>query len=311
MKVSVIIPCFQSESTIQNVVNYLDISLSEEVTGSFEIILINDGSTDRTLEKIREICKTNKNVKGLNLSKNFGQPNATLAGLAFADGDIIFYCDDDVHNPPFSLRKLIDKIDEGYDVVFGKTSNNAVSKVSKIGTNLNKLMSYLLLNKPKGMHFGNLWACRRYVADQMIKNNNPSPYLGGIFTSVTLNISNIVVADQKQLKDTSSYSFSKKIVLFFDGLTAFSVKPLRIGSLLGILFSLVGFIFALITIYNKIMHPEVPAGYSSVMSGLLILGGLILLQLGLMGEYIGRIYISQNNSPQYVVKEKINFKEVD
>ena len=99
--------------------------------------------------------------------------------------------------------------------------------------------------------------------------------------------------------------------MFFDGLTAFSVKPLRIGSLLGILFSLVGFIFALITIYNKIMHPEVPAGYSSVMSGLLILGGLILLQLGLMGEYIGRIYISQNNSPQYVVKEKINFKEVD
>lgn len=306
MKLSVVIPCYCSEKSLPDVVSET-ISVIESRSGvEYEIILVNDGSSDNTFEVIRDLSK-NSHVKGINLARNFGQANAMMAGFACATGDIVIHSDDDGQTPIDSLWLLIDKLEEGYDAVFAKFKQKKNSAFQNFGTYLNNLMANILIGKPKHLHFGNFWVCRGFVIKEVTKCENPYPYIGGLFVKTTLNFGYVETDHRERTYGKSNYTFSKMLSLWLNGFTAFSVKPLRVASFMGIVCAFGGFSFSVYTIIQKLLNPAIPMGYSSLMASILFIGGMIMLMLGLIGEYLGRIYININRIPQYVVREKLNF----
>lgn len=307
MKLSFVIPCYQSEKTIDSVIHELTETINKKNISKYEIILINDGSSDNTLKRILDLSEKNKNIKVINLSKNFGQHSAIMAGLNSVNGDIITCLDDDGQTPANEINKLIDKINDGYDIVFAKYEEKQHSWFRNCGSRINDLMASYLINKPKKLTLTSFFSCRRFVVEEIKKYKNPYPYVSGLLIRTSSNIINVKVSHRLRLTGKSNYSFIKLVQLWFNGFTAFSVKPLRIATFSGFFFAFMGFIYATFTIINKLINPNAIMGYSSLMSALLFIGGVLMLILGLIGEYLGRIYISLNHSPQFVIKEKIGF----
>jgi undecaprenyl-phosphate 4-deoxy-4-formamido-L-arabinose transferase len=269
--------------------------------------LINDGSPDNTLKDIINLSSRSKNIKVVNLSKNFGQHAAIMAGLNLVDGDIITCLDDDGQTPANEVFRLIDKVMDGYDVVFAKYEDKQHPLYRNIGSQINNLMALYLINKPKNITITSFFSCRRFIVNEVKKYTNPYPYVSGLLLRSSNNIINVKVNHRSRLVGESNYSFSKLVQLWFNGFTAFSVIPLRIATFSGFMFAIIGFFFAIYTVVNKLINPTAIMGYASLMSALLVIGGILMLILGLIGEYLGRIYISLNHSPQFVIKEKIGF----
>ena len=275
----------------------------------YEIILVNDYSKDNTLEVIRELCDKDPAIKGIHLAKNFGQHSALMAGYRHVRGDIIVSLDDDGQTPADECLKLIQPlVEEDYDMTIAKYEKKRHSLFKKFGSYINELMARILLEKPKDLYCSSYSASKRFVIDEIINYKNPYPYLEGLVLRTTLNIKNVEVNHRARLVGKSTYSFRKLLKLWLNGFTAFSVKPLRIASVMGGILAVFGFIYAVYIIIHKYMNNDVSMGWSSMMAVQLIIGGGILCVLGLIGEYIGRIYISLNNSPQYVIKERINIE---
>lgn len=308
MKISLVIPCYHSQHTLPRVVEEA-ISVFQQRPGvDYEIILVNDGSSDDTFEIIKRLCR-NVRIKGINLARNFGQPCASLAGFAHVTGSIIVYSDDDGQTPFDALWSLIDKLNEGHDIVFAKFSQKKNSWIQNMGSKINNIMANYLIGKPKHIHFGNFWVCRRFVIDEAVKCKNPYPYIGGLFAKTTHNMTEVSTGHRERLQGKSNYTFKKMLSLWLNGFTAFSVKPLRIATILGVICSTLGFFYTIFIIFQKIIHPEISAGYTSLMACQLFIGGIIMFMLGLIGEYVGRIYININYLPQYVVRDTMNLSD--
>lgn len=305
-KISFVIPCYYSSQTLGDTVQEIVEVVNLQDSYDYEIVLVNDGSQDNTFKVIERLCASNNKIKGINLAKNFGQANATLAALANATGELIVYSDDDGQSPVDEVWKLIDKINEGYDIVFAKFKVKKNSLFQNFGSEINNIMASLLIGKPKNLHMGNFWVARKYIIDEVIKCRNPYPYIGGLFLKATSNISDVLTGHRERSVGKSNYTFLKMLSLWLNGFTAFSVMPLRFATVLGGSCSILGFAYILIIIVLKVKHPNMPVGYSSIMSTLLFVGGMIMLMLGVIGEYVGRIYINMNKIPQYVVSKKIN-----
>lgn len=302
-KVSFVIPCYRSAQTIESIVEEIEVTVKNKI--DYEIVLVNDSSPDNTFGVISAICRRNNKVIGINFAQNFGQHAALMAGLRHTTGDIVVCLDDDGQTPADEVFKLINKIDEGYDVVYAKYEGKKHSLFRNLGSKLNFKMTESLLNKPKDLYISSYFAVRRFVVEQMLEYHNPYPYVIGLILRVTKNIANVEVKHRARENGESGYTLKKLIALWVNGFTAFSVKPLRLASFTGVMVAIIGFISMICTVINRIANPSVPLGWSSTMAVLLVLGGLILLVLGMIGEYIGRIYICINNSPQYVIKEII------
>ena len=305
-KVSFVIPCYASEHTIHLVIQEVDSAMEKLGKYEWEYVLVNDCSPDDTFKAIKTLCLQYPNIIGINLARNFGQHAALMAGFNHISGDIIVCLDDDGQTPGDEVGKLLDKIEEGYDVVYAKYANKKHSGFRNMGSQLNSKMAEYLLDKPHDLFISSYFAARRFVVDEMIKYENSFPYVIGLVLRSTQNITNVDVTHRNRMEGTSGYSLNKLIALWLNGFTAFSVKPLRLASLIGILFAVIGFICTIALIVNKLLHPAtVLLGWSSTMSVMMLLGGIILIVLGIIGEYIGRIYICINKSPQYVIRERI------
>lgn len=308
MKVSFVVPCYNSAGTIGGVVDSIGHTMGE--TGDeYEVILVNDCSPDNTFEVLREICAQNSHVKAIGLAKNFGQHAALMAGFHHVTGDVVVCLDDDGQTPPAEAPKLLAKIGEGYDVVYASYGEKKHSLFRNFGSAVNDRMARYLLNKPKDLYISSYFAARRFVIDKIIEYDNPFPYVIGLVLRTTKSITNVPVDHKDRAEGQSGYTFTKLFSLWLNGFTAFSVKPLRVSALVGVLVAIAGFAFGIYTVINKIINPSVPMGWSSTMVALLIIGGMILLVLGLIGEYIGRMYISINKSPQFVIKEIVGHDE--
>lgn len=310
--ISFVIPCYNSTNTIESVVEEIGTMMGRDFPDYiFEIILVNDGSPNgTTYDKICSIAKANKHVKGINLARNFGQPSAVMAGLNYANGDYIVCGDDDGQTPYNEFSRLFEKINEGYDAVEGKfTQHEKRSLVRVVGTKMNEWMATALINKPKGLVLTTYWVVKRFVAQEMIKYSNSYPYLGGLMMRTTQNVVNVGFTKKDRLKGKSGYNLRKMIELWLNGFTSFSVKPLRVAVFVGILSAFAGFVYGLITIILKLIDPTIQAGYSSLLAVMLFLFGIVFLMMGMMGEYIGRIYMALNNTPQFVIKETIGMDE--
>lgn len=307
MLLSFVIPCYRSSLTIGTVVEEIKNVVEEKLVYDYEIILINDCSPDNTIDVIKQLCVDNKNIKAINMARNFGQHSALMAGYRHAKGDIVISLDDDGQAPVDDVFKLIDGIQNGFDVVMGRYPQKKHNIFRNIGTKINDLMARFILDKRKDLYISSFFAAKKFVIDYVVKYENPYPYVFGLILRTTKNIHNVDVNHRERELGESGYTFSKLLSLWLNGFTAFSVKPLRISTIIGLFCSIIGFGFGGYVVIRKLLHPEIAAGYSSVMSAIMFIGGILMIMLGIIGEYIGRIYISLNDSPQYVIKNQINF----
>lgn len=302
-KLSFVIPCYYSENTLASVVENV---ITEFQNYEIEIVLVNDGSKDGTMNVIKELCEKYSFIKGVGLAKNFGQDGARMAGYHYCTGDYIISLDDDGQNPPQEAHKLIAKLEEGYDVVFGKYEVKKHSTFKNFGSMVNDKMANIIIGKPKDIRLCSYFIMTNFIVDEIIKYEGAFPYIWGLILRTTNNIANEIIEHKEREVGESTYTFTKLLSLWLNGFTAFSVKPLRISSLLGVLFSVVGFLFTVYIIFTKLAYGVSTDGWASLMSMLLIVGGIAMLMLGMLGEYVGRIYLCENNAPQYVVREVIN-----
>ena len=304
-KISFIIPCYGSEKTIEKVCDEIIKTVSQKNNYDYEIIAVNDQSPDNVLGVLKTMARNNQRIKVINLAKNMNRPGAVMGGLHYAKGDYIVIMDDDGQCPMNEFWKLFQPLEEGHDVSIASYSERKQSKFKNFGTFINEKMTQFIIKKPKELQVTNFIVSKKYIIDEIIKYENPYPYFTGLLLRTTSDIINVNLEQRERFAGKSTFTFFKMVKMWINGLTAFSVKPLRISSFAGMISAIAGFIYGIITIIRKFTS-DIATGWSSTISIMLFIGGLIMLMLGMIGEYIGRIYISLNNSPQYVVKETIN-----
>ncbi len=308
MKYSFVIPCYNSSQSISLVVKEIQDKMLEMQETEYEIILVNDHSKDNTKEVIFSLADQ-PNIRAISLAKNSGQDAACLCGYKASKGDYVISLDDDGQNPANEVDKLINKLNEGYDVVIAHYPNKQHESWRNIGSKVNDIMEIEMLGKPKELYVGSYFIAKRFIIDQITQYTNPYPYIRGLLLSATDNIANVDVHHRSREFGTSQYTLKKLLGLWINGFTSFSVKPLRISTVIGGIIALLGFVMTLYAVIHKLLHPEISAGWASLMSVTTMIGGMILLMLGMIGEYVGRIYISINHTPQYVIQEKKNFDQ--
>lgn len=305
-KVSFVIPCYRSEKTIEGVVREIKETMEILSEYCYEIILVNDCSPDDTFSVITKLCRQNENICGISLAKNFGQHSALMAGFHYVTGDILVCLDDDGQTPADEVGKLLAEIENGQDVVYAKYDHKKHSVFRNFGSAVNEKMAQFLLGKPKELYVSSYFAARRFIVDEMLRYDKSYPYIIGLVLRSTKRISNVTVSHREREIGTSGYTLGKLVALWMNGFTAFSVKPLRMATGVGILCACAGFLYGIYTVIKKLVNPLVPIGFSSLMSAIMFIGGMILFMLGMLGEYIGRMYIGMNNAPQYVIREIVN-----
>ena len=308
-KVSFVIPCYRSEHTLPAVVAEIDEKMKTMPQYQYDIFLVNDCSPDDTLGVIRNLCQGREYVKGIDFARNFGQHSALMAGLRYSDGDYVVCLDDDGQTPADEVDRLLDKLEEGYDAVYARYDHKQHSAFRNLGSKLNERMTRMMLGKPPELYISSYFAVKRFVVEDMVRYENSYPYVIGLVLRATGKIVNVPVNHREREIGSSGYTFKKLVALWFNGFTAFSVKPLRIATAIGGTSAGIGFLYGIYTILKRLVKPDVPMGFSSTMSAIVFFGGMIMLMLGLIGEYVGRVYISLNNSPQYVIRERINMDE--
>ncbi len=303
-KLSVVIPCYNSEKNIGNVLEEFQNMFDGQNKWEYELILVNDCSKDNTIKVLKTMADKFKNVKVVDLVKNSGQHSAMLAGFKCATGELIATSDDDGQTPLENIMQLVEKIDEGYDVVCAKyTQKSQPSIVRRFGTLCSRKMMEWLIDKPKGIVLSTFFVARKVIIDEMVKYDQPYPFIPGLIARTTSKIANVEMKQKARGAGQSGYNFKKLLSMWLNGFTAFSIKPLRIASFTGFFCCAIGVLSSLILIIRKIIDPNILMGWSSIFCLLLIIGGLILCMLGLIGEYLGRIYMCINKTPQYVIRE--------
>lgn len=303
MELSFVIPCYRSEGTIASVVDEIRDTVHSLHIHEYEIILVNDCSPDNTFEKICALAQSDPHITGINLAKNFGQHGALMAGFHLATGDIIICLDDDGQTPANETGKLLEEIRKGYDVVYASYSQKKENIFRRAGSSINSKMAEIMLGKPKDLEVNSYFAMRNFVMQEMIRYEHCYPYVVGLVLRSTKNVSNVAVKHRERAQGSSGYTIHKLLSLWFNGFTSFSVKPLRIATYAGFVCAAIGFCYLAYIVASYFLVHSAPLGWSSTVAILLILGGLILLVLGMIGEYVGRIYMCINATPQYVIRE--------
>lgn len=307
--ISFVIPCYHSADTIESVVRETLATVEGDGRYDCEVILVNDNAPDDTWAIIERLCSADTRVRGITMMRNFGQHAALMAGYRVSRGDVVVSLDDDGQTPPHEVFKLISKIEQGYDLVYCEYAGEEAfsSGFRRWGSNVNDCMARWLLGKPEGLYLSSYFAASRLVVDEVISYAGPYPYVDGLFLRSAGTIASVPVEHLERTSGQSGYSLGKLLGLWLNGFTAFSVKPLRVASGAGVVIALIGLILALVVVIRKfVLGAAVDAGWSSLMCAILVVGGLILAMLGLVGEYVGRTYVSMNAAPQYVVKDMRN-----
>ena len=303
-KVSFVIPCYRSENTLEGVILEIKEAMNKLEKYTYEVILINDSSPDNTWKTIEKLSVENENIIGVNFSKNFGQHAALMAGMRETTGDYVVCLDDDGQTPANEVDKLLSALEEGADAVYARYGNKKHSLFRNFGSRVNDMMTRIMLGKPKELFISSYFGVKRFVVEDMVRYQNSYPYVIGLVLRATKNIVNVDVTHREREEGISGYTLKKLLGLWFNGFTAFSVTPLRIATVIGVFCAVLGFAYGLYLFIRRLVDPNMVMGFSSIMCTILFVGGMLMIMLGLVGEYIGRIYICLNNSPQYVIREK-------
>jgi len=303
-KISIVIPVFNAESSITALVKQLIKEMQSRY--ALEIILINDYSSDDSHKQCLELFRQNNGiVKYVSLARNFGEHNAVMAGLNKVSGDYTVIMDDDFQNPVEEVIKLVDyMLNSDYDVVYTWYEEKKHKRWRNLGSRLNNYMANVLLNKPKHLYLSSFKCINQWLVKEIIKYDLPYPYIDGLILRATAHIGKLKVSHHSRKEGKSGYTFVKLLKLWSNMFTSFSVIPLRISIFVGLFFAITGFLFGIYSIIEHFMVPGLPPGFSLTITAIFTFAGIQLISLGMIGEYIGRIFISQNKHPQYTIKEE-------
>ena len=309
--ISIIIPVFNSENTIEILVNNIVQTLGENY--KFEIILINDSSKDNTEEKCKKLVEKYTSVVLYSLSKNVGEHNSVMAGLNKCTGDYAVIMDDDLQHSVDSLLELIKfgiKEKNNFDVVYTYYDKMKYNFFRNLGRKFNNFIANLLLDKPKFLYLSSFKLINRFLITEIVKYRSPFTYIDGIILGITSRIGRIKVVHDQRSHGKSGYTIRKLLQVWSSMFTGFSVVPLRLSLILGSVLSILGFIFALLTFIERIIDNTVPSGYATLIIVVTIFSGAILIALGLLGEYVGRIFMSLNKKPQFTIRDSWSNKKI-
>ncbi len=302
--ISIVIPVYNSQDNLIELARQVHDALAEM---SYELILVNDGSKDESWRIIAQLCSRNPNVIGVNLRKNCGQDNAIMAGLSYATGEFTVIMDDDIQHSPYDIIKLYDECRKGYDVCYAHFLKKNQALWKNMGSWFNGKIADVLIDKPRHIYLSPFQIIRKEVVDEILKYKGPYPYVQGLLLQTTANVTQITIAHHERYKGKGNFNFFRSISVFFKLATSFSVYPLRIASLLGFLVAASGFGLALYYLFEYLLTDHAVEGWLTLVLINLIIGGMVLASIGLIGEYMGRMYLSINSKPQYTVKETVNF----
>ena len=302
--ISIVIPVYNSETTIGKLVELLINELSNEY--KLEIILVNDSSKDNSEKVCISLFESHKNiVKFYSLAKNVGEHNAVMAGLNKVTGDYVVIMDDDFQNPVDEVIKLVDyAVENNFDVVYTYYDKKEHNFFRNLGSKFNDKVANYMLHKPKNLYLSSFKIINSFLVKEIIKYDLPYPYLDGLILRATNNIGTLKVLHDERKTGKSGYNLSKLVSLWLNMFTNFSILPLRFAVILGFVFSIVGLILGVKTLIEKLNNPTLPIGFASLAISIFVFAGIQLLAIGMIGEYIGRIFISQNKKPQFTIKKK-------
>lgn len=307
---SIVIPCYKSAQTIEQVVSSTIDEMEKMGRSEIEFALVNDCSPDggETIEKLRELALKYPCVKVIDLAKNVGQHNAVMAGLRNVRGDVIISMDDDMQTRPSELGKMFEAFERGYDVVYGCYPDKKESAFRLFGSWVNRICVTYCLQKPKEIKSSSFWIMRKYVKDSIIEYQGAYTYLLGLILRTTHNIRSVEVQHFSRECGVSGYTL-KSLLSLWSNIIGFSSKPLHLAMDLGYLLAGGSFAGIIIVIIKKMINPSLTVGWASTIAAIFFSLGVMLIFMGLIGEYIGRMYLQINHEPQYVIREKINFKD--
>lgn len=302
MTISIVIPVYNSEAILPELHRQIDAALADI---AYELILINDKSTDGSWDQIKHLSGNHQHVTGINLRKNYGQDNAIMAGLRFTSGEYVVIMDDDLQHAPEDIIKLYHKCREGYDICYANFVSKKQAVWKNTGSWLNGKCAEILLNKPRGIYLSPFQIVKKEVIDRVIQYRGPYPYIQGLLLDLTDNITQIDAKHHNRYAGKSNFTFIRSLRIFLKLVTSFSVIPLRLATMMGLVSSTVGFLLVPYYLYSHFWNDRIVEGWTTIVLLQLIIGGLVLLSLGIIGEYIGRMYLNINNKPQYDIKETL------
>lgn len=302
IQVSVVIPVYNSENCLDKLVRRLT-----DILGSlgkdYEIILVNDCSPDNSWQKIVELCHAYDKLKGISLRKNFGQDSAIMAGLNYSSGESVIIMDDDLQHDPVDIPFLLEGLDRGYDVCYALFDSKKQSWFKNLGSLFNGKVANMILNKPKEIYLSPYKAIKREVVEEIVKYDGPYPYIDGLLFRVTRNITQVIVQHHERYAGKGNYNLIKSIRVWMRLATNFSVTPLRVASFLGFLCSGIGIILSMVFIIQHFVNGKAPVGWASLITVVLLLGGIQLITTGIIGEYVGRLFLHHSKQPQFIVRD--------
>ncbi len=301
--ISIVIPVFNSENNLFELQKQIHQALHTDF--AYEIIFTNDYSSDNSWENICNLIDKNDNICGINLRKNSGQDNAIMAGLRESKGDYVVIMDDDLQHNPADIINLHKKCSEGFDVCYANFKTKKQNILKNTGSWFNGKIAEIVVNKPKDIYLSPFKIIKKEVIDEICRFSGPYPYIDGIILTITHNIVQIDVTHHKRLSGHGNYNLFRSTGVLMKLTTGFSVVPLRIATIVGFLIALAGFCLMIFYLSEYFFTANRVEGWISTITLLLFIGGFILMSLGLIGEYLGRIYLAINNKPQYTIMEKV------
>ena len=304
MLYSIVIPCYKSSKTIRKVVEMTMQEMDRLSRREYEFVLVDDCSPDdgETMAALMGLVRDYACVKVVELAKNAGQHNAVMAGLNEGSGDVFIAMDDDMQTHPSQLGILLSEFDKGYDIVYGYYEHKEHSKFRNFGSYVNYMTVRILLKKPKDLKTSSFWVIRRFVRDYAVEYKSAYTHLQGLFLRTTRNISSVPIQHFKREVGTSNYTF-KKLIKLWSNILGFSIVPLQMATYTGFFFSLIGILAAIGVIVLKFVRPATYIGWPSMMATICFFSGLNLMFMGIIGEYVGRIFLGMSKNPQYVVRQ--------
>ena len=300
---SIVVPVYNGEKSVAALVEAL---AALDVPGGLEIVLVNDGSPDNSLAVCKALVASTKvPVTLVNLARNFGEHNAVMAGLRHARGDYIITMDDDLQNPPSEVVRLWRHAkDNGKDVVYTYYAEKQHAWWRNIGSRFTNWCADILIDKPKGVYLSSFRCMSAFVVDQVLRYDGPFPYVDGLLMQVTQSIDRLQVEHLPRAEGRSNYTIRRLIRLWLNMFLNFSVMPLRISAMLGLGLAGLGGLLVIVVVIEALVR-ETPPGYASLMAAILLISGVQLVGMGMIGEYLGRLYLSSNRKPQSIVREVI------
>ena len=309
MKLSVVIPVYNSEGTIMILVNTL---LKVLHPYELEIVLVNDASRDKSELVCETIASFDHRVKFISLRKNSGEHNTVMCGLNYCTGDYIAIVDDDLQNPPSEIITLVNKAIAGkHDVVYARYGVKQHSLFRNFCSYLNNVFAFYLLNKPKGLYLSSFKVFSKEILKEILAYKGPFPYIDALILRVTDNISSEEVIHEIRKNGKSNYTLKKLFSLYLNVFINYSNKPLRLVTITGIMISILSAILAASIVYEKVFVNDITFGWTFLAVLLLFSIGATFIVIGLLGEYIGKIIMSLNNTPQFVIKKTVNTETIE